>query len=941
MLTPVGSNQLLEGKLVMMRYRHILVLSALFILLFGSLTAAAQDNGPNREESPGFQAQGATPSRAGQIRYLTGPNQGDALDIALTYVRKNASALGLSGNDIRDVIVTDRYTSEHNGVTHIYLRQRYNGIEVFGADINLNVAADGSIINVSNSFVVNLAAAVGAQAPARSAVQAVTAASRHLGLELNQAVDVVAQRGGPARETVLGDAGMAAQDIRAQLVYQPVAPGAVRLAWQLEIEEPDGENYWLMTVDAETGEVLSQLNYVDHDNWGVPVARSASRAPVLGTATSVSSLPGLQTDGASYNVYALPKESPSDGPRTVVVDPAHPVASPFGWHDTNAVPGPEFTITRGNNVHAYTDIDANNVADPGSSPDGGSGLVFDFPLDETLNPDGYRPAAVTNLFYWNNIIHDVFYGYGFNEAAGNFQVNNYGRGGRGNDDVRAEAQDGSGNNNANFFTPVDGSRPRMQMFVWDYPFPNLVTVNAPSPIAGDYVASGAAFGPSLDDTGPITGDVYLVDDGVGAGADGCEPYVVPAGSIALVDRGSCNFTVKVANGQASGAVAVIVANNVPGTPITMGGADPSITIPSVMVSLDHGNLLKANLPLNATLQSVGASVADRDSDLDSGVIIHEYGHGISNRLTGGPSTVSCLGNAEQMGEGWSDWLALALTAVPGDTGPQRRGMGTYLVFQAPDGQGIRPTPYSTDLGVNPTTYGDIGGLAIPHGVGYAWATMLWEVYWNLVDTYGFNPDIYGDWTSGGNNLAVQLVIDGMKLQTCRPGFVDGRDAILLADQLLTGGESQCLIWQGFAKRGLGYSASQGSNNSTTDGVEAFDLPLGCHFDGFFGPISSPPAMNSVRAGSAVPVIFSLGGDYGLGIFVSGVPQSREISCSTGEPIGPLQDTSSPGNSGLTYDGVEDRYTYSWKTARSWAGSCRELVVDFGDGIDYSAYFTFN
>lgn len=924
----------------MMRYRHILVLLGLFLLLFGSLTAAAQDNGPNREESPGFQAQGATPQRAGEIRFLTAPNQGDALDIALNYIRDNARALGLSADDLRDVIVTDRYTSRHNGVTHIYLRQRYNGIEVFGADINVNVAADGSIINVGNSFLANLAAAVGAQAPARSAVQAVAAAGRHLGLELNQAVEVVAQRGGPAREVVLSDAGMAAQDIPARLVYQPVAPGAVRLAWQLELEEPDGENWWLMTVDAETGQVLSQLNYVDHDNWGVPVARTAGRAPLLGTAASVSSLPSAQTDGATYNVYALPKESPNDGPRTLVVDPAHPVASPFGWHDTNGAAGPEFTITRGNNVHAYTDIDANNVPDPGSSPDGGPGLVFDFPLDETLNPDGYRPAAVTNLFYWNNIIHDVFHGYGFDEPSGNFQVNTYGRGGLGNDDVRAEAQDGSGTNNANFGTPVDGQRPRMQMFVWDFPFPNVVTVNPPSPIAGDYVASGAAFGPSLEDTGPITADVFLVDDGVGAGADGCEPYSVPAGSIALVDRGTCNFTVKVANGQASGAVAVIVANNVPGTPTAMGGADPTITIPSVMISMDHGDLLKANLPLNATLQSAGSPEPNRDSDLDSGVIIHEYGHGISNRLTGGPSTVFCLGNAEQMGEGWSDWLALALTAVPGDTGPMRRGMGTYLVFQAPDGQGIRPTPYSTDLSVNPTTYGDLGGLAIPHGVGYAWATMLWEVYWNLVDAYGFNPDIYGDWTSGGNNLAVQLVIDGMKLQACRPGFVDGRDAILLADQILTGGENQCLIWQGFAKRGLGYSASQGSNNSTTDGVEAFDLPLGCHFEGFFPPVSNPPAVNNVRAGKTVSVMFSLGGDYGLDIFANGVPQSQEISCTTGEVIGPLEDTTSPGNLGLTYKSGPDRYAYPWRTFWDWAGTCRQLVLDFGDGIVYRANFAF-
>jgi hypothetical protein len=67
----------------------------------------------------------------------------------------------------------------------------------------------------------------------------------------------------------------------------------------------------------------------------------------------------------------------------------------------------------------------------------------------------------------------------------------------------------------------------------------------------------------------------------------------------------------------------------------------------------------------------------------------------------------------------------------------------------------------------------------------------------------------------------------LKLQTCHPGFVDGRDAILQADQVLTGGANQCAIWQGFAKRGLGYSASQGRSKDVTDGSEAFDLPPAC------------------------------------------------------------------------------------------------------------------
>jgi len=156
-------------------------------------------------------------------------------------------------------------------------------------------------------------------------------------------------------------------------------------------------------------------------------------------------------------------------------------------------------------------------------------------------------------------------------------------------------------------------------------------------------------------------------------------------------------------------------------------------------------------------------------------------------------------------------------------------MGPYIRFTGVDGPGIRTTRYSTDMTINPTTYATLatGTLSVPHGVGYAWATMLWEVYWNLIDKHGFNQNVYDPWFSGGNNLAIQLVMDGMKLQPCGPGFVTGRNAIVQADELLTGGANACSIWRGFAKRGLGFSASQGTVNSINDGVQAFDLPVAC------------------------------------------------------------------------------------------------------------------
>src|SRR5262249_4088399 len=200
---------------------------------------------------------------------------------------------------------------------------------------------------------------------------------------------------------------------------------------------------------------------------------------------------------------------------------------------------------------------------------------------------------------------------------------------------------------------------------------------------------------------------------------------------------------------------------------------------------------------------------ERDSALDSTVIVHEFTHGLSNRLVGGGSG-TCLGNVETPAEGWSDWYALALTTLPTDTATTPRGIGTYVVGQKRDGAGIRLTPYTTDTNVDPATYGFLETLPDAYEVGWVWASMLWEVYWGLVDAHGFNPDLYGDWTTGGNNLAIQLVTDGMRLTPCNPSFEQARDAIIQADQALTGGKNKCILWRAFAKRGLGLSAKQTS-----------------------------------------------------------------------------------------------------------------------------------
>jgi len=152
------------------------------------------------------------------------------------------------------------------------------------------------------------------------------------------------------------------------------------------------------------------------------------------------------------------------------------------------------------------------------------------------------------------------------------------------------------------------------------PTGNFVTIDPPSSAAGTYGATGAVFGPAPSVTG-VSGAVALVNDGTGATSDGCEPFAVPGGSIALLDRGTCLFTVKVKNAQDGGAGAVIVVNNVPGPPVTMGGTDPTITIPSVMVSLGDGNVIKAGLPATGRVFSTPIPPNPERSCHDTGVIL--------------------------------------------------------------------------------------------------------------------------------------------------------------------------------------------------------------------------------------------------------------------------------------------------------------------------------
>ncbi|WP_452220183.1 T9SS-dependent M36 family metallopeptidase [Lacinutrix salivirga] len=760
------------------------------------------------------------------------------------YINKNKVKLNVTPSDISDLIVEKEFLTKKTGVTHVYVNQRHQGIKIFNATSSVAVK-NNSVFYIANRFLNNISQKVTTSTPVISAELAIQKGASHFNLGNTQNLELLETS---HNKYVYSNGEISKNDIPVELSYFLTTDGDLKLAWDLNIHSTSSQNWWSIRVDAVSGDILSFNDWIVSCNFGDDHSKHNHQS--IQSQTETFNLfkqqnSSLLVDGSQYNVIPLPNQSPDEGPAELISEPANSIASPFGWHDVDGVAGAEFTITRGNNVWAQEDANGNDGV--GFSPDGTSSLNFNFPLDDNQAPISFQQASLTNLFYMNNMMHDIWYAYGFDEASGNFQSNNYGNGGNDGDFVFADGQDGSGLNNATFGTPPDGLSPGMTMFLWAASGPpgQPLTINN-STAAGDYTATTANFGSPLTTT-PITADLALVvDNNAGTSVDAndaCDPITNAPnlmGKIAVLNRGECEFGFKVLAAENAGAIAVIVINNTFGDPIAMAGGavGDQVTIPSIMINITDGqsilNALNNGQTVNATL--IASGPFQKDGSLDNVIVGHEYGHGISNRLTGGALNANCLtactaadaeGNCtnwtEQMGEGWSDWFALMITMKATDVGTDGRGVATYSVSQGLDGLGIRSKKYSTDTTINDFTYGDTNSpnLRFSHGIGSVWATMLWDLTWAYVDKYGFDPDFYNG--TGGNNKVMQLVLDGLKLQPCNPGFVDGRDALLAADTA-TGGEDQCLIWEVFAARGLGVNAVQGSSLSVLDQVENFDVP---------------------------------------------------------------------------------------------------------------------
>jgi hypothetical protein len=596
--------------------------------------------------------------------YLTQPQKASAAAIARRFLARNRELFRLSPRSVHAFSLETNYRTKHNGVRQVTLQQRDHGRAVYGGLLTYTVDRHGRIVFVSGAVY------PGTTAPGKasiSAPEAVEIAAKADGFAVERPLTVISSESDASSRTTFANSiarGLSdPAPITAELVSYPVAGGPTRLAWRLNLELTASAAYDQL-LDAQTGELLERHNQV----------YSAGPQGLVYTAQSPT--------GATQQVVSF-----------------------AGWVTDRA--------TAGNNANAYVDNTGDDASDyqtqtPASGDPNYQNFNYAFTdafqtsacADRTTDQD----ATLTQLFYWVNFAHDYYYGLGFNEAARNFQNDNFGRGGAGNDRVNAEAffdfDDTTQRNNASFLANNDGTNGRLRVLAGAPPFP-------------------------------------------------------------------C-----------------------------------------------------------------------RESEMEGDTILHEYGHGVSNRLVGGGS----LGSGVQtggMGEGWSDFFAISIFNDP-------------VIFEYSGGGDANTPPTSGFRRISSydTSTMKYSNLCKPsacevHNDGEIWATALWNLRKQLLARYGFIP---------GKAQAEQLVIDGLKNTSTNPTFLSARDAIFAADKTNNPspngkGANYCLIWGVFAAREMGFSASTTGSNDQKP-TTATNGPADCTpVAEANGPYSTPEGTNAALSAS--------------------------------------------------------------------------------------------
>lgn len=657
-----------------------------------------------------------SPDVKAKSSFLTAPSSEKRADILKDFIRENSSLFGIDEIQLAKLKKTADYTNPNGVLSFVQFEQEVGGIPIFRGEVKAGFTKNNEMIRVINNLAPNVDEA-SVSNNFGNAENSVKIAAKHIGFSEN--ADNLQRKSSTDNELkITFERGKFEDETTAEKMYFPIDSGVVRSSWRVLIWTKESAFY--VIVDAESGTVLWHKNITENQTQPATYNVYGNQTSMMKTADSPSPFsPGC----LSPIDCAQPPIIPRIDFTLIGNEP------PYTFNTNGWIPDGE-NRTIGNAAEAGIDRDGTNGIDPNGWAFGNPNRVFSYtynpapgnpapgeepvPTSQTYPPSQFQQGSITHAFYAVNRWHDETYRLGFNESSRNFQTDNFGRGGTGNDSISVEIQESTGTNGANFATPADGGRGRLQMFIW-------------------------------------TG-----------------------------------------------------------------------------------------------------STPDRDGALDSQIVIHEATHGLSSRLHGNASGLS-TNMSRGMGEGWSDFYQMALMSEPTDDRLGTYNTGSYVTYLITSGfesnyyYGIRRFPIAVIASTgginnkphNALTFGYLNSdcnnrlnetnFAFPrgpigviqcdqaHNLGEIWSVTLWEMRDKLIGKHGGVE---------GNRRALQYVTDGMKLSPLNPTILQSRDAIIAAAQVSDPADV-APIWQGFALRGMGFSASiqnAGSGANNTVVTESFDIP---------------------------------------------------------------------------------------------------------------------
>ncbi len=404
-----------------------------------------------------------------EVERLTAPSEMKRSEILRDFVKQNNNLIGVSDNQADNLKVTADYTNPNSEISFAHLEQTINGIPVFRGEVKAGFTKSGEIIRVIN----NLAPGLDYEnisTDFRNPVDAVEAAYRDINAEPTKLDTQFNDSLSNDLKAVFGNGDWATV---AEKMYFPTEPGIAIPSWRVLIWQP--VNAFYVIVDAESGRMLWRKNITEDQTQSATFDVYANSNGYIDGADSPSPFspgPLNPTTGQQGAIIAR-------NLRTLIGNEAPNTFNNNGWITDNT------NITDGNALEAGIDRDGINGVDATQTGNGACPGAGCRTFTSTWNPPPGNPTpgdspltaqaqrgAVIQMFYIMNLYHDALYKVGFTEAARNFQQDNFGRGGAGADRVSGEGQDSSGTNNANFSTPADGGRGRMQMYLWTGPTPD-------------------------------------------------------------------------------------------------------------------------------------------------------------------------------------------------------------------------------------------------------------------------------------------------------------------------------------------------------------------------------------------------------------------------------------------------------------------------------------